>query len=40
MNKELEDISIQLEIIARQLCFLNKNHYETELGWVENRRKK
>ena len=34
IEEKLNDISIQLEIISRQLCKINKSNYDDEKNWV------
>jgi len=38
MKKILVDIDINLEIIARQLCRINKENYENERSWVSTQK--
>ena len=35
IRKDLKEININLEIIAKQLCELNKNKYIYERSWIE-----
>ena len=35
----MDDININLEIIARQFCKMNKENYENEKSWVIARQK-